>query len=302
MISSSTALQTRHLPTGQNRGTHVCSLPCPHISTPVQNASSTRIRHSLGTRHTPRLSLRPHCPLQPRPQPAPTSRSRYPNPGTRRPIKMCSVLGTSPKDPLTARWCAITSLLRALLNSTRCLTEDGKELTRVCIIDYESGIVVFDKLVKLPKPVMNYLAKYRFPFSSSRCTLTTDHLDGPSQRHLSLWPRRPSSSSKPKATPHPSSSVIPSNLTSKRSGSAIPAASTLHSSTTTPTVDRSNRSNPDSHGPPKMVSARDPDTRACVDSLRLKIQNGAGFGEFKPRHENSFERMARACRRVARAM
>ena len=42
---------------------------------------------------------------------------------------------------------------------TQCLTEDGKELTRVCIIDYESGIVVYDKLVKPPKPVVDYLTK-----------------------------------------------------------------------------------------------------------------------------------------------
>ena len=41
----------------------------------------------------------------------------------------------------------------------QCLTEDGKELTRVCIIDYESGIVVYDTLVKPPKPVVDYLTK-----------------------------------------------------------------------------------------------------------------------------------------------
>jgi RNA exonuclease 1 len=45
----------------------------------------------------------------------------------------------------------------------RLRDEDGKELTRVCIIDYESGIVVYDKLVKPPKPVIDYLTKYRFP-------------------------------------------------------------------------------------------------------------------------------------------
>ena len=43
----------------------------------------------------------------------------------------------------------------------QCLTEGRKELTRVCIIDYESqaGIVVYDTLVKLPKPVIDYLTK-----------------------------------------------------------------------------------------------------------------------------------------------
>ena len=36
------------------------------------------------------------------------------------------------------------------------------------------------------------------------------------------------------------------------------------------------------------------DARACVDLLRLKVQNGAGFGEFKTDYESIFERMARA--------
>ena len=60
---------------------------------------------------------------------------------------------------LTARWSTVISLLRALLNPTQCLTEDGKELTQVCVIDYESGIVVYDRLVKPPKPVIGCLPK-----------------------------------------------------------------------------------------------------------------------------------------------
>jgi len=36
------------------------------------------------------------------------------------------------------------------------------------------------------------------------------------------------------------------------------------------------------------------DARACVDLLRLKVQNGAGFGEFKADYESIFERMKRA--------
>lgn len=36
------------------------------------------------------------------------------------------------------------------------------------------------------------------------------------------------------------------------------------------------------------------DARACVDLLQLKVQNGAGFGEFKTDYESIFERMARA--------
>jgi RNA exonuclease 1 len=51
------------------------------------------------------------------------------------------------------------SLLRALLNPARCLTEYGKELIRVCIINNESGIVVYDKLFEAPKPIIDYLTE-----------------------------------------------------------------------------------------------------------------------------------------------
>lgn len=40
------------------------------------------------------------------------------------------------------------------------MTEDGKELTRVCMIDYASGIVVYDQLVKPLKPIQDYLTRY----------------------------------------------------------------------------------------------------------------------------------------------
>lgn len=48
----------------------------------------------------------------------------------------------------------------------QCLTEDGKQLARVCIIDYASGIVVYDKLVKPGKPIVDYLTRYRSRVSS----------------------------------------------------------------------------------------------------------------------------------------
>lgn len=41
------------------------------------------------------------------------------------------------------------------------------------------------------------------------------------------------------------------------------------------------------------------DARACAELLRLKVQNGAGFGEFKTDHESIFERMGRASGRGA---
>ena len=42
---------------------------------------------------------------------------------------------------------------------SKCLTEDGKELTRVCVIDMETDKVVLDELVKPIKPVTDYLTR-----------------------------------------------------------------------------------------------------------------------------------------------
>lgn len=40
------------------------------------------------------------------------------------------------------------------------MTEDGKELTRVSIIDYYTEKVVYDQLVRPAKPVIDYLTRY----------------------------------------------------------------------------------------------------------------------------------------------
>ncbi|KAK4689800.1 RNA exonuclease, partial [Tremellales sp. Uapishka_1] len=41
-----------------------------------------------------------------------------------------------------------------------CLSEDGQELARVSVVDYSSGAVIFDKYVKPPKPITNYLTQW----------------------------------------------------------------------------------------------------------------------------------------------
>lgn len=40
------------------------------------------------------------------------------------------------------------------------MTEEGKQLARVCLIEYASGIVIYDQLVKPGKPVVDYLTRY----------------------------------------------------------------------------------------------------------------------------------------------
>jgi RNA exonuclease len=42
----------------------------------------------------------------------------------------------------------------------QCLTEDGKELTRVCVVDADTEKVILDELVKPSKPITDYLTRY----------------------------------------------------------------------------------------------------------------------------------------------
>jgi RNA exonuclease 1 len=42
----------------------------------------------------------------------------------------------------------------------QCLTQDGKALTRVCVIDFATANVVYDQLVKPPSPITDYLTRF----------------------------------------------------------------------------------------------------------------------------------------------
>ena len=44
---------------------------------------------------------------------------------------------------------------------------DGKALTRVCVIDFDTGKVVYDQLVKPPSPITDYLTRYVDKFCTS---------------------------------------------------------------------------------------------------------------------------------------
>ena len=39
------------------------------------------------------------------------------------------------------------------------MTADGKALTRVCVIDFDTGKVAYDQLVKPPSPITDYLTR-----------------------------------------------------------------------------------------------------------------------------------------------
>ncbi|KAI9571566.1 hypothetical protein HD554DRAFT_2168835 [Boletus coccyginus] len=175
-----------------------------------------------------------------------------------------------------------------------CLTEDGKELTRVCIVDYESGIVVYDKLVKPPKPVVDYLTKWSGITEASLATATTTLPEVQAQLLPMLAPPG-----------GPTSILVGHSLESDLKALRICHPLCID----TALVYHHPRGRPLKPGLAWLTKkwchreiqtrgdgGHDPeeDARACVDLLRLKIQNGGGFGEFKTDQESIFERMARA--------
>ncbi|KAH9922386.1 uncharacterized protein B0H18DRAFT_1018161 [Fomitopsis serialis] len=160
-----------------------------------------------------------------------------------------------------------------------CVTEDGKELTRVCIIDYEADIVVYDQLVKPSKPIQDYLTRWSGITAEALDPVTTTFEEV--QTHIiNLL----SSDLKALKICHPlciDTSVIYNHprgrpfkpglawLTKKWCGREI-----------------QNRGE-GGHDPEE-------DARACVDLLKKKLNNGPGFGEFKIDMESIVERMSRS--------
>lgn len=175
-----------------------------------------------------------------------------------------------------------------------CETEDGKELARVCVIEYESGIVVYDTLVKPPKPVTDYLTRWSGITDALLATATITLSDV--QAHLLSILAPPGG---------PTSILVGHSLESD-----LKALRLCHPlCIDTALVYHHPRGRPLKPGLAWLTKkwchreiqtrgegGHDPeeDARACVDLLRLKIQNGAGFGEFKTDYESIFDRMSRA--------
>ncbi|KAG6375627.1 hypothetical protein JVT61DRAFT_3195 [Boletus reticuloceps] len=179
-----------------------------------------------------------------------------------------------------------------------CLTEDGKELTHVSIIDYESDIVVYDALVKPPKPVIDYLTKWSGITEASLAMATTTLAQVQTHLLTLLAPQG-----------GPTSILVGHSLESD-----LKALRTCHPlCIDTAVMYHHPRGRPLKPGLAWLTKkwchreiqtrgegGHDPeeDARACVELLRLKVQNGAGFGEFRSDYESIFERMARASGRA----
>ncbi|EPS94830.1 hypothetical protein FOMPIDRAFT_58761 [Fomitopsis schrenkii] len=172
-----------------------------------------------------------------------------------------------------------------------CMTEDGKELTRVCIIDYASGIVVYDRLVKPSKPIQDYLTRWSGITAEALDPVTTT-LEEVQKHILNLLSASP--------TPVLLGHSLESDL------KALKICHPLCIDTSV--MYHHPRGRPFKPGLAWLTKkwcgreiqnrgegGHDPeeDARACVDLLKKKIDNGPGFGEFKIDMESIFERMSR---------
>ncbi|KAK0433575.1 ribonuclease H-like domain-containing protein [Armillaria borealis] len=184
-----------------------------------------------------------------------------------------------------------------------CMTEDGKELTRVCIIDFRSGTVIYDQLVKPSKPITDYLTRWSGITAEALAPVTT-----------TLPPATdPSSTSDDSSTPFLTPILLGHSLESD-----LRALKLCHPfCIDTAVIFHHPRGRPLKPGLAWLTKkwcgreiqthgegGHDPeeDARACVDLLQKKLDNGPAFGEFKTDYESIFERMARSKRRAGGPM
>ncbi|KAA1467017.1 hypothetical protein DENSPDRAFT_767734 [Dentipellis sp. KUC8613] len=173
-----------------------------------------------------------------------------------------------------------------------CLTEDGKELARVCLIDFASGKVVYDQLVKPPKPITDYLTRFSGITAEALNPVTTTLADV--QKHLlGLLSVNP--------TPVLLGHSLESDLRALKMchPRCIDTALLYHHPRGRPLKPGLAWLTKKWCG--REIQARgegghDPeeDARACLDLLKKKLDNGPSFGEFKTDIESIFERMARS--------
>ncbi|KAG6856294.1 hypothetical protein H0H87_005778 [Tephrocybe sp. NHM501043] len=195
-----------------------------------------------------------------------------------------------------------------------CLTEDGKELTRVSIIDYYTEAVIYDQLVKPAKPITDYLTRWSGITPEALGPITTTHAEVQAHvmRLLSPPPKNPFSSSVP-SPPPPTPILLGHSLESDLKALKICHPRCID----TALMYNHPRGKPLKPGLAWLTKkwcgreiqtrgegGHDPeeDARACLSLLKKKLQEGPGFGEFKTDMESIFERMSRSTRRAGGAV
>ncbi|KAK0466230.1 ribonuclease H [Desarmillaria tabescens] len=191
------------------------------------------------------------------------------------------------------------------LDCEMCMTEDGKELARVCIIDFRSGTVIYDQLVKPSKPITDYLTRWSGITAEALAPVTTTLSQVQAHLLRILSPSATDPSSTPFLTPILLGHSLESDLRALKlcHPFCIDTAVIFHHPRGRPlkpglawlTKKWCGREI-QTHG----EGGHDPeeDAGACVDLLKKKLDNGPSFGEFKTDYESIFERLARSKRRA----
>ncbi|KAF7315936.1 Ribonuclease H [Mycena indigotica] len=196
-----------------------------------------------------------------------------------------------------------------------CMTEDGKELTRVCLLEYYSGVVVYDQLVKPSKPVLDYLTKWSGITAAqlSPVTTTLAQVQAHVLKLLSPPPSNPFSTGSSAPTPYLTPILIGHSLESD-----LKALKLCHPlCIDTALLYHHPRGRPLKPGLAWLTrkwcgreiqtrgeGGHDPeeDARACLDLVQKKVDAGPGFGEYKTDYESIFERLGRGPRKPRSAV
>lgn len=196
-----------------------------------------------------------------------------------------------------------------------CVTEDGKDLTHICVIDYYTGLVVYDQLVKPASPITDYLTRWSGITAEALVGVTTTHAQVQAHILKLLSPPTPNPfSTSTNDSPPPTLTPI---LLGHSLESDLKALKICHPlCIDTAVIYHHPRGRPLKPGLAWLTKkwcgreiqtrgegGHDPeeDARACLDLLKKKIEGGPGFGEFKVDFESIFERMSRSTRRAGGA-
>lgn len=189
------------------------------------------------------------------------------------------------------------------------MTADGKELARVCLVDFYSGIRVYDQLVKPAKPVTDYLTRWSGITEADLAPITTTLAEAQAHIFRLLGPPQPNPfSTTPSSDPHVTPILLGHSLESDLKALKISHPLCID----TALIFHHPRGRPLKPGLAWLtkkwcgreiqaqLGGHDPeeDARACIELLQKKLEFGAEFGEFKVDFESIFERMARSHRRA----
>ncbi|EJD49017.1 hypothetical protein AURDEDRAFT_112749 [Auricularia subglabra TFB-10046 SS5] len=191
------------------------------------------------------------------------------------------------------------------LDCEMCLTEDGKELTRICVIDVGNDKVVYDELVKPHKTITDYLTRFS-GITAEKLAHVTKTLAEVQRDLLVMF-----------SAPEDASDCIPV-LLGHSLESDLRAMKICHPRCIdTAVIYHHPRGRPLKPGLAWLTrkwcgreiqtggeGGHDPeeDARACAELLKLKLENGPGFGEFKTDQESILERLARTTGRSGRSV